>query len=283
MSVPNVLSVAGSDPSGGAGIQADLKTFAALGAYGMAALTALTAQNTRGAASVHLVQPEFVVLQIDTVFADVRVDALKLGMLGTAAIADAVADALARHAVRDLVLDPVMVAQGGHPLLDPAAVAVVRDRLLPRALVVTPNLPEAGALLDGPAPATMREMREAARALQALGPRYVYLKGGHLEGDSSPDLLFDGDRMVELPAVRIRTTSTHGTGCTLSSAIAALLPQCADATQAMRRAKAYVTAAIAASGALAVGSGHGPVHHFHALWGRAVDPAPRALTPLEVS
>lgn len=283
MSIPNVLSVAGSDPSGGAGIQADLKTFAALGAYGMAALTALTAQNTRGVAGVHLVPAAFVAAQIDAIFADVRVDAVKLGMLGTAEIARAAADALARHEAHHVVLDPVMVAKGGHPLLDPAAVAVVRGLLLPRALVVTPNLPEAGTLLDAPAPATLREMRKAARALHALGPRYVYLKGGHLAGGTSPDLLFDGERMLELPARRVCTTSTHGTGCTLSSAIAALLPQCADPVEAMHRAKAYVTGAIAASGALAVGSGHGPLHHFHALWHRVDRPTARALTSVEVS
>jgi hydroxymethylpyrimidine/phosphomethylpyrimidine kinase len=229
-------------------------------------LTALTAQNTRGVTGIHNVPAEFVALQIDTVFADLRVDAVKVGMISTADIARAVAASLRAAGARNVVLDPVMIAKSGHALLDPAAVDALREDLVPLATVITPNLPEAGVLLDADAPRTLDEMRDAARALHGLGPRYVYLKGGHLDGDESPDLLYDGVTTVELSAERVRTANTHGTGCTLSSAIAALLPQRGGVRPAVEDAKAYVTAAIAASGQLRVGSGHGPVHHFHDLW-----------------
>jgi hydroxymethylpyrimidine/phosphomethylpyrimidine kinase len=269
--IANLLSIAGSDPSGGAGIQADLKTFAALGAYGMAAITALTAQNTQGVRSFQTVAPDFVAEQIDAVFADVRVDAVKIGMVATADIASAIAERLRHHAARNLVVDPVMVAKSGHHLLREDAVAALRDRLVPMARVITPNLPEAGVLLGAPAPATLEDMRHAVRELHRLGPEWVLLKGGHLSGAASTDLLFDGKTITELPGHRIDTNNTHGTGCTLSSAIAALLPILPMA-EAVRRAKVYLTAAIAASGQLTVGSGHGPVHHFHTLWN--LDPAP---------
>jgi hydroxymethylpyrimidine/phosphomethylpyrimidine kinase len=264
--IPIVLSIAGSDPSGGAGIQADLKTFSALGAYGGAVITALTAQNTRGVTGIHNVPPEFVTLQIDTVFADLRVDAVKVGMISTADIARAVAASLRRAGAGNIVLDPVMIAKSGHALLDPAAVTALREELVPLATVITPNLPEAGVLLGGEMPSTIAEMRDAVRALHRLGPAYVYLKGGHLGGDESPDLLYDGTTTVELSVRRIHTPNTHGTGCTLSSAIAALLPQRADVRRAVEDAKAYLTAAIAASDRLRVGSGHGPVQHFYAMW-----------------
>lgn len=264
--IPIVLSIAGSDPSGGAGIQADLKTFAALGAYGGAVMTALTAQNTRGVTGIHNVPPDFVALQIDTVFADLRVDAVKIGMISTAEIARAVAASLRRARAHTVVLDPVMIAKSGHALLDPTAIAALRDELVPLATVVTPNLPEAGVLLDGDAPTTLGEMRDAVVALHRLGPRYVYLKGGHLGGDQSPDLLYDGRDIIELSAKRVQTSNTHGTGCTLSSAIAALIPQRSDVRRAVEDAKAYLTEAIAASDQLHVGTGHGPVHHFHRLW-----------------
>jgi hydroxymethylpyrimidine/phosphomethylpyrimidine kinase len=264
--VPIVLSIAGSDPSGGAGIQADLKTFSALGAYGGAVITALTAQNTRGVTGIHNVPSDFVALQIDTIFADLRVDAVKIGMISTAEIARAVAASLRRAGARNVVLDPVMIAKSGHALLDPSAVTALRDDLVPLATVITPNLPEAGVLLDGRAPATLDEMREAVRALHRLGPRYVYLKGGHLHGDESPDLLYDGATTVELTAKRVDTPNTHGTGCTLSSAIAALIPQRPDLRRAAEDAKAYLTATLAASDQLHVGSGHGPVNHFYSVW-----------------
>jgi hydroxymethylpyrimidine/phosphomethylpyrimidine kinase len=264
--IPHLLTIAGSDPSGGAGVQADLKTFSALGAYGMAAITALTAQNTRGVTSVHPVPPAFVARQIDVLFEDAAVDAVKIGMLGDAEVAKAVAEAIERAGARNIVVDPVMIATDGHRLLDVHAVAIVREALVPLATVITPNLVECGALLGTAPPSTLSEMREAARALHALGPRIVYLKGGHLAADSSPDVFFDGKRLAELDAPRLSTNNTHGTGCTLSSAIAALLPRVVDPLDAARLAKAYLHEAITASGELAIGGGRGPVHHFHALW-----------------
>jgi hydroxymethylpyrimidine/phosphomethylpyrimidine kinase len=262
----NVLSIAGSDPSGGAGIQADLKTFAALGTYGMAAITALTAQNTRGVSGVHAVPPAFVAEQVDMLFADIRVDAVKVGMLGGAAVVAAVADRLRRHRPESIVVDPVMVAKSGDRLLDEAAVETLRGQLLPLATILTPNLPEAGVLLDRAPPADPEAMRRAAIDLHAIGPRYVLLKGGHLAGICSDDLLFDGSVFLDLPARRVPTKNTHGTGCTLSAALAALLPQSPDVAHAARAAKSYITAAIAASDRLTVGQGYGPIHHFHAVW-----------------
>jgi hydroxymethylpyrimidine/phosphomethylpyrimidine kinase len=263
--IPNVLSIAGSDPSGGAGIQADLKAFSAMGAYGMTVITALTAQNTQGVRSFQVVDPSFVTEQIDAIFADVRVDAVKIGMVATAEIIAAIADRLRHHGARNVVLDPVMVAKSGDHLLREDAVAALRDALVPLARIITPNLPEAGVLLDAPEPATLTDMRQMVRDLHKLGSEWVLLKGGHLSGDDSTDLLFDGQTITELPGRRIATRNTHGTGCTLSAAIAALLPRF-DMVEAVQRAKAYLTAAIAASNRLTVGSGHGPVHHFHALW-----------------
>jgi hydroxymethylpyrimidine/phosphomethylpyrimidine kinase len=263
--IPNVLTIAGSDPSGGAGIQADLKTFSALGAYGASVLTALTAQNTQGVRAFTVVEPDFVAAQIDAVFDDLRIDAVKIGMVASAAIAAVIADRLRHHRARNIVLDPVMVAKSGDTLLLPDAIDTIRTQLVPLATVITPNLAEAGVLLDGPAPASLAEMDVAVRALHRLGPAAVLLKGGALAGDASPDLLFDGAGVTTLPARRIATRNTHGTGCTLSAAIAALLPRLPLA-DAVRRAKTYLTAALAASDRLTVGHGRGPVHHFHALW-----------------
>jgi hydroxymethylpyrimidine kinase/phosphomethylpyrimidine kinase/thiamine-phosphate diphosphorylase len=265
--IRNVLSIAGSDPSGGAGIQADLKAFSARGVYGMAVLTALTAQNTRGVSGVHVVPPAFVAGQIEAIFADVRVDAVKIGMIATAGIAEAVADALAPHAAgMPVVLDPVMVAKGGASLLDPDAVAALRRRLMPMATVVTPNLPEAAALLDAPVTATRDEMAAQARRLVDLGASAVLLKGGHLNEPQSPDVLATRTDIVWLEADRTPTANTHGTGCTLSSALAAELAGGAPLAEAARTAKSFLTGAIAAAGRLSVGCGHGPVHHFHELW-----------------
>jgi hydroxymethylpyrimidine/phosphomethylpyrimidine kinase len=263
--IANVLSIAGSDPSGGAGIQADLKTFSALGAYGMSVVTALTAQNTRGVRSFQVVDPAFVADQIDAIFEDVRVDAVKIGMVATAEVAAVIAERLRRHAARNVVLDPVMVAKSGDRLLQDDAVAAIRDLLVPLAQIITPNLPEAAVLIAGAIPASLADMRQTMRDLYRLGSHFVLLKGGHLAGDDSTDLLFDGVTMTELPAHRIVTRNTHGTGCTLSAAIAALLPRL-DMVEAARQAKAYLTAALVASDRLTVGGGHGPVHHFHALW-----------------
>lgn len=269
-SIPNVVSIAGVDPSGGAGVFADLKAFSAHGAYGCGVVVALTAQNTRAVTGVSLVDPEFVAEQIDTLFADVKISAIKIGMLGSAELVRTVARKLAEHAGGiPVVLDPVMVAKSGDSLLAADATEALRHDLLPLATLVTPNLPETGVLLDEPPPANLAEMREAAirlRALMGSDDAWVLLKGGHLEGNMSTDLLYDGTTMLELPAVRIATANTHGTGCTLSSSIAALIPQSEDMPAAVRRAKHWLSGAIAAADTLEVGSGHGPVHHFHAIW-----------------
>lgn len=270
MSVPNCLSIAGVDPSGGAGVLADVKAMSALGAYACAVIAALTAQNTRVVTGIHTPPVEFVRRQIDTLFEDVRIASVKVGMLGTAAVTREVADGMAKWRPPFLVLDPVMVSKSGDPLLLADAAAMLREALLPLANIVTPNLPEAGVLLDSRAPETRKEMQRACEKLREMLPhsseRWVLLKGGHLPGDEALDLLFDGDRMYELAAPRIDTKNTHGTGCTLSSAIAALRPQREDVAAAVRDAKQYLTRAIAAADRLDVGSGHGPVHHFHALW-----------------
>ena len=262
--IANVLSVAGSDPSGGAGIQADLKAISANGAYAMAAVTALTAQNTQGVQGVHLVPPTFVAEQIGAVFDDIRVDAVKIGMIATAEIALAAADAL-DGARAPLVLDPVMVAKGGASLLDEAAVEVVRTRLLPMASVLTPNLPEAAVLLGEDVAECRSRMVAQGHALCALGARAVLMKGGHLPGGESPDCLVSRDEVHWYEGARVATRNTHGTGCTLSAALAAHLAQGLEIAEAVGRAKAYVARAICGAGALTVGSGHGPTHHFAAV------------------
>jgi hydroxymethylpyrimidine/phosphomethylpyrimidine kinase len=267
--IANVLTVAGVDPSGGAGILADVKAISALGAYACAVVAALTAQNTRTVSGVLAVDPAFVARQIDTLFDDVRIDAAKIGMLGEAAVIRTVADRLARRSPNHVVLDPVMVAKSGDALLERNAVGALREALLPLATMITPNLPEAGVLLGQRAAESVQEMYRVAERLRALLPgdaRWVYLKGGHLPGGAAIDLLHDGDRMIDLVAQRIETKNTHGTGCTLSAALAALIPQTADVPEAARRAKAFLTEALRHADKVSVGIGHGPVHHFHALW-----------------
>jgi hydroxymethylpyrimidine/phosphomethylpyrimidine kinase len=264
--IPNVLTIAGVDPSGGAGVLADLKAFSALGAYGTGVVAALTAQNTTGVTGVHAVPVDFIERQIDTLFADVRIDAVKLGMLGTAEITRAVAARLRHHGVTRLVVDPVMVAKSGHHLLAADAVAALRDEVLPLAEVLTPNLPEAEVLLGGEAVRDVARMREAARRLRALGPRVVMVKGGHLPGAECVDVIDDGTGQLELRSPRIATKNTHGTGCTLSAAIAALLPQRPGVREAIRDARDYLMGALAAADELSVGHGHGPVQHFWKLW-----------------
>lgn len=282
--IANVVSIAGVDPSGGAGLLADLKTFSALGVYGCGVAAALTAQNTLTVTGVHVPPTDFLRLQIDTLFADIRLDATKIGMLGSADVTTTVADRLAHWQAANVVLDPVMVAKSGDSLLAKGAIATMREALFPQAFLITPNLPEAGVLLEQRAPESVNEMYRAAERLRELLPlsseRWVLLKGGHLPGNEVVDLLFDGDRMVELPAPRIATKNTHGTGCTLSSAVAALLPQVAGAQSrtlrpveaAVRRARHWLLGAIAHAGELGVGHGHGPVHHFHALWRKQPGP-----------
>ncbi|MBO0870021.1 MAG: bifunctional hydroxymethylpyrimidine kinase/phosphomethylpyrimidine kinase [Micromonosporaceae bacterium] len=262
--IPNLLTIAGSDPSGGAGIQADLKTFAALGTYGMSAITGLTAQNTLGVRAVQAVPAEFVTAQLDSIFDDIRVDAVKIGMLGTAPVVRAVAQTLLRRRPPYLVLDPVMVAKSGDRLLTPDAVQALRDVLLPLADLVTPNLPEAAVLLDGVEARDESQMRSQLDSLAALGPG-ILLKGGHLSTVDSPDLLaLPGAEPVRLTAPRVATRNSHGTGCTLSAAVAALRPQRDDWLSAVTDAKAYLTGALLTADELEVGSGHGPVHHMHA-------------------
>lgn len=260
------LTIAGSDSSGGAGIQADLKTFAALGVYGASAITALTAQNTQGVTGIHDVPPDFIVAQIDAVFADLDVGAVKIGMLSQSAAIVAIAKALDRHKAKNIVLDPVMIAASGARLLANDAIATLRKELIPQALLITPNLPEAAALTGAPIAKTEAGMTAQAQQLLAAGARNVLMKGGHGEGPESVDLLIGPNLSVRLAAPRHPSRNTHGTGCTLSSAVAAGLAKGLDLTAAVRAAKDYVTAAIAAADRLDIGHGHGPLHHFHAHW-----------------
>jgi hydroxymethylpyrimidine/phosphomethylpyrimidine kinase len=260
------LTIAGSDSGGGAGIQADLKTFSALGAYGMSVITALTAQNTLGVHGVHSVPPDFVLAQLNAVLADIRVDSVKIGMLANAEIVSAVAQGLRQHQPACVVLDTVMIAKGGHPLLLPEAIAGIRDQLLPLADLITPNLPEAAALLGVAEARNEQEMQAQGHALLAMGARAVLMKGGHLGGDESPDWLITPASVTRFAAQRIATKHTHGTGCTLSAALAALRPKHADWIATVDAAKSYLLAAIAAADQLQVGQGIGPVHHFQAWW-----------------
>jgi hydroxymethylpyrimidine/phosphomethylpyrimidine kinase len=260
-SMPKALTVAGSDSGGGAGIQADLKTFAALGVYGTSALTAVTAQNTQEVVAIAEVPEEVVAAQIDAVLEDIGADAAKTGMLSSASIIATVADRLEAWGVTNLVVDPVMVAKSGDRLLQIEAIDELRSTLLPLALVVTPNLPEA-EVLSGRTIQTEEDARQAAAAIAALGPRYVVVKGGHRR-DAPIDIVYDGRDYVDLPADRIETPNTHGTGCTFSAAIAAHLARGATPMQAITAAKEFVTAALRAS--YRVGNGHSPVNHFHAV------------------
>jgi hydroxymethylpyrimidine/phosphomethylpyrimidine kinase len=263
---PIAVTIAGSDSGGGAGLQGDLKTFSALGVYGASVVTALTAQNTAGVTAIHDVPADFVAAQMDAVFSDLLVGAVKIGMLSQPAVILAVAAGLDRWRQTKVVLDPVMVASSGDRLLAPAAVAVLMRALVPRAALLTPNLPEAAAMLGLPMAETEDEMRDQAQRLLALGAQAVVIKGGHAQGRSSVDLLVDRNGVVALPLSRLATRNTHGTGCAFSAAIAAGLAKGMELEAATRSAKDYVHAAIAAADALAIGSGSGPVHHFHAVW-----------------
>jgi hydroxymethylpyrimidine/phosphomethylpyrimidine kinase len=260
------VTIAGSDSGGGAGIQADLKTFSALGVYGASVITALTAQNTLGVSAIHDVPADFVTAQIDAVFSDLQVDAVKIGMLSQPGTIRAVAAGLEKYRQTKIVLDPVMVAASGDPLIADEAVAVLLEVLIPMALVVTPNLPEAARLLGEPMAADRKAMEGQAERLLAAGPGAVFLKGGHAGGNESADFLLTPTGGRWLMAKRIASSNTHGTGCTVSSAIAAGLAKGETLEAAVEAAKAYVTAAIAASARLHVGHGRGPVHHFHAWW-----------------
>ncbi len=262
VNVARALTIAGSDSGGGAGIQADLKTFEALGVFGTSALTAVTAQNTRGVLGVIELPIDFVALQIDAVMQDIGADAVKTGMLASAGIVQVVAERLRHHGVRRLVVDPVMVAKSGDPLLATEARSALIAQLLPLALIVTPNLHEAEVLVGRPV-ATLDDMREAARQIHHLGPAYVLVKGGHLaQGAESIDVLYDGIDYREYRAPRIDSRNTHGTGCTFASAIAACLAKGETVPEAVAQAKDYLTGAIRAAVGRAIGSGHGPVDHF---------------------
>ncbi len=261
-----MLTIAGTDPSGGAGVQADIKVFSAMGTYAMSAVTAVVAQNTHGVRSFVCLDPLFVADQIDAVFDDVRVDAVKIGMLANAPVIEAVANRLRHYEVQNVVVDPVMVAKSGDHLLDPSAVAALRELIVPLSTLITPNLPEAAVLLDQKPEWNIMRMREKVVELGALGSQWVLLKGGHLtKSNSSVDLLRGVTGITELTAPRIATRNDHGTGCTLSAAIAALLPH-HSVEESVRMAKNYLQGALAASDQLEVGSGHGPLHHFYQLW-----------------
>jgi len=262
-----VLTIAGSDSGGGAGIQADLKTFSAIGCYGMSVITALTAQNTVGVTGIHAVPPLFVEEQMEAVFTDIGADAVKIGMLFSPELIQAVSRQLIRHGACNIVLDPVMVAQSGDKLLQDEAIEAIKEHLMPLADVVTPNLPEAAVLLEREIKVT-DDLQEAARDLSRYGSKNILVKGGHLEDADSSDLLFvtEEDRFVRLEGSRIDTRNTHGTGCTLSSAIAAHLARGLGIEDAVRKAKIYITEAIRSGAEYVLGHGHGPVNHFFGLW-----------------
>ena len=260
--IPKAMTIAGSDSGGGAGIQADLKTFAALGVYGASTLTAITAQNTVAVTAVHELPVDLIAAQIDAVVTDIGVDAVKTGMLSSAAIVETVAAAVQRHALVNLVVDPVMIAKSGDALLRPEAVNALRDRLLPLAAVVTPNLPEAETL-TGLSITTDADIRRAAEQIVGIGARAVVVKGGHRDGPAV-DLFYDGVRFQEFTAPRVDTRNTHGTGCTFAAAVAAGLAQGQDLIAAVAQAKDYVTEAI--RHAYPLGQCHGPLHHFYKVW-----------------
>jgi hydroxymethylpyrimidine/phosphomethylpyrimidine kinase len=260
------VTIAGSDSGGGAGIQADLKTFSALGVYGASVITALTAQNTIGVSAIHDVPPHMIAAQIDAVFSDLAVNAVKIGMLSVPAAIATVAAGLDRWKQTHVVLDPVMIATSGDRLLAPDAIDILKRDLIPRALIVTPNLHEAAALTGEPLAANEAEMRAQAQILLGIGAKAVLIKGGHAQGADATDLLVTPSAVARFTAEKIDTKNTHGTGCTLSAAIAAGLAKGLRLAEAVSEAKAFVTAAIAAADELRIGHGRGPVHHFHAWW-----------------
>lgn len=261
------LTIAGSDPSGGAGIQADLKTFSACGCFGTSAIVAVVDENTVGVTGVHPIPVEFVVGQIRSVLDDIGADAVKIGMLHSSELIRAVRQTLGQYAIRNVVLDPVMVATSGDPLLQQEAIATLRDELVPHVRIITPNIPEAELLL-GRRIASQEELPEAARELSRNGRVSVFLKAGHLHDRELVDIFYNAeeDHILELRSERLDTPNTHGTGCTLSSALAAFLAHGCSLDEAARSAKEYIASAIAAGAAYRIGHGHGPVHHFFRFW-----------------
>ena len=260
--IKKVLSIAGSDPSGGAGIQADLKTFSALGCYGMAAITALTAQNTQGVSGVQIVDAKFLKAQLDAIFSDIQVDAVKIGMVGDVDSIGVIADALQRYKPPFVVLDPVMVATSGDVLIESDCIEALQQQLVPLASVITPNIPEAEILAEQ----SFYDLEQMAQSLLQVGANAVLLKGGHLDDDDSVDIICSADFSEVLSAPRIQTNNTHDTGCTLSSALACFLAKGENLQSAARLAKDYLTHALTEADNLIVGQGHGPVHHFYDLW-----------------
>jgi hydroxymethylpyrimidine/phosphomethylpyrimidine kinase len=270
------LTIAGSDSAGGAGIQADLRTFGALGVHGASAITALTAQNTLGVEAVHTAPPEFVLAELRAIASDLEVGAIKTGMLGNLEIVEAVVEGLSYFPGVPVVLDPVMVSQSGHPLLTDEAIDAIRTKLMPLAVLVTPNLLETARLLEEPMARDEAEMAVQAERLRKQGARAALVKGGHATGPTAVDILVDAQGTMRLEAPRTQTQNTHGTGCTLSAATAAELAKGATLREALAKAKAYVTAAIAAADELKIGKGRGPVHHFHGWWPRKANSPPRS-------
>jgi hydroxymethylpyrimidine/phosphomethylpyrimidine kinase len=266
MAFPIALTIAGSDTIGGAGIQADLKTFSALGVYGTTAITALTAQNTKGVSSINEAPADFVKAQIDAVLSDLAVGAVKIGMTASQPIVEAIADRLEHWKPKNVVLDPVMIATSGDRLLADGTIDAIRTRLMPLASLVTPNLPEAAALLNEPVAQSEDAIADQGRRILKLGVPAVLIKGGHGEGPESIDYLITADRVVRFAAPRVKTKNVHGTGCTLSSAIAAGLAKGDSLEDAIRQAKDYVSAAIAAADRLGISRDNGPIHHFHAYY-----------------
>lgn len=260
-----ILTIAGSDPSGGAGIQADLKAFSALGTYGMSIIAALTAQSTQGVDGVLPVPTEFIEKQYHSLYNDINVDAVKMGALVNSEVINCVAGLLEKYPIPFVVLDTVMIAKGGHPLLVEDAVSAIRERMLPLADIITPNIPEAAALLEAKDATTEAEMIAQGQALLALGPKSVLMKGGHLDSEISPDFLITKEGVERFVSPRVQTKNTHGTGCTLSAAIAALYPT-HGLVEGVRLAKEYIDGAIANADKLDVGKGIGPTHHFYRWW-----------------
>lgn len=268
--IKNTLTIAGVDPSGGAGVLADVKTMAALGTYACAVIAALTAQNTQCLTGIEPVSPHFLGLQIDTLFQDVRIDAVKIGMLGQAPIVYKVAEKMEQYAPDFVVLDPVMVAKSHDRLLEKKAISALLESMLPQAHMITPNLPEAGDILQQTPPENLKEMHRYAERLHRLmnssGERWVLLKGGHLPSQELVDVLFNGDTMLDITHPRIDTKNTHGTGCSLSSAICALQAKLGDVSKATQLAIDYIHQALAHADKLSVGQGHGPIYHAYRTW-----------------
>lgn len=265
--LPKALTIAGSDSGGGAGIQADLKTFSALQTYGMSAITALTAQNTTGVQGIFPISPDFIGQQLDAIFMDLPPDAVKVGMLHSRAVVQTVADQLKEHEATNVIVDPVMVAKSGDQLLEEDAIEALKEQILPLATVITPNLGEASKLLDQPI-TEEQQMEEAVKSLTQYGSQFVLLKGGHLSTENSNDVLYDHDQdsVYHLEAPRIKTENTHGTGCTLSSAIAAYIARGFVIKDAVRHAKNFINGALQAGSDIKYGQGYGPVHHFFQWW-----------------